>query len=160
MKKYFLLWLLIMTCIIFSRGKGLASEEDTARNFSYLNHNLSVSIKNSPLEYVLEQVAKKTGVEFVFDKKMSEDEIKVEFMSLPVEKAIRRILNRFNYAIIYASNGAILKVVITGNRNKLLMNNVQIISQKNTGSSGGMAIANLPDKVSSNALPEGMNISN
>jgi len=84
-------------------------------SLNYKNNLLSVNIQNQQLDDVLGQVTKATGVKFMFTKQKFEDSIQIEFKSLPVEKAIQRILNRFNYALIYTPAGKVSKVLIIEN---------------------------------------------
>jgi hypothetical protein len=175
MKKYLLTGSVTLISLILSVAVCLAAGEDITSSFIYLNNNLSVNIESSPLDYVLDQVERKTGVEFAFDRKESKNEISVKFISLPIEKAIQRMLNKFNYAIIYSSTG-IRKVIIIGKRNEYSTtgsqaNNILPAISSNTSDQqsntsdikngnfpGGMVMTNLPGKMDGDELPEGMGI--
>jgi hypothetical protein len=159
MNKHILIWLFFIFSLMSSTAIVRASGADTAFSISYLNDNLSADIKNSSLEYVLAQVAIKTGVKFVFNKQFSGNNIYTEFISLPLEKAIQRILNRFNYAMIYTSTGEIQKVIITGNRNSSLIKDSQTNNKLSTSYSDTSSQRSKPEAKNSDA-PDGMVLSN
>jgi len=145
-------------------------------SLNYKNNLLSVNIQNQQLDDVLGQVTKATGVKFMFTKQKFEDSIQIEFKSLPVEKAIQRILNRFNYALIYTPAGKVSKVLIIGKRNGSPSTNTQSTVKssppsssgsnkqpktadvKNVNAPDGMAIKNYSGKKYDNKVADGMTI--
>jgi type II secretory pathway component GspD/PulD (secretin) len=135
-----------------------ASAGTNAPGFSYKNKLLSANIKNQQLNEVLGQVAKTTGIEFVFNKNKIEENIFVEFKSMPVEKAIQRILNKFNYAVVYSPKGELKKVLIIGKRNGSSSTNIQTAVNSSPPSSGEVVKQTKTVDIKKIDAPEGMTL--
>jgi type II secretory pathway component GspD/PulD (secretin) len=134
-----------------------ASQATTSSGFSYKDKLLSCNIKNQKLEDVLGQVTKTTGVNFIFNKQKIDDTVYVEFTSLSVEKAIQKILNRFNFAVLYSRTGEVKKVLIMGKRKGSPTVGVQADSNSLPPSS---VVSNQQTKTADikNDAPEGMTL--
>jgi len=79
---------------------------------SFDNSRLTVHALNCCLRPLLAEIKKETGIKFYMDKEEAERVISVSFQSLPIEKALIRILNKVNYAIIFGSDGNAQKVIV------------------------------------------------
>jgi hypothetical protein len=169
MKKLMLTGLCFILSLVSTTIVCRAARGNEAFNINYLNNNLSVNIKNSSLDYVLEQVTKKTGVEFVLNDELFENNFYAEFASLPLAEAIQRLLNRFNYAMIYSSKGEIQKVIIIGKStgssrsfklspfsSDTAINQSIIRDIKNNKIPEGMVLTGLAKNASGNNVPAGM----
>jgi hypothetical protein len=158
----------------FFGGFCLAAGKAGTFSSSYRDNNLSVNIQNSTLNDVLEQVGDKTGVKFECNKKISDNVVRIEFTSLPMDEAIRRILSKFNYAVICSETGKIRKVIVFGlrtprpayetpanNRTAPLASNTprqqttNMTALKSTNASKGVTAPGQPEKAAnSSASPE------
>lgn len=111
-KKYGLLFILII--LVFMVSEAVASMTHMNYKLEYLNNKLSVNVEKVALGPILEEIQEKTGIIFQLDKEQSDKIISVGFQALPLEKAIQRILNNLNHAVIFATDYNIQKVVIVG----------------------------------------------
>ena len=116
-KRYGRLLILIILFFMISVSSVLASNAKCI--LKRLNNTLAAKTDNVPLDSLLARLREKTGITFLFAKDLSDTIISVEFQALPMQEAIRRILNRLNHAIIFGSEGKIQKVIIFGESNNL-----------------------------------------
>jgi hypothetical protein len=63
---------------------------------------LRVSVEKQKLEKVLDAIAKKTGIEIIFNVP-ADEELSVSFDYLPLEQALKKLLTRRNYVFVYGS---------------------------------------------------------
>ena len=79
------------------------------------NGTLTLSAEALPLGTLLEKIREKTSVEFKIPKKLLEQPISISFQSLPLDKAIRRILRGVSYTCIFDSDGNVEKIITLPN---------------------------------------------
>lgn len=111
-KKYGLLFILII--LVFMVSEAVASMTHMNYKLEYLNNKLSVNVEKVALGSVLAKIQEKTGIKFQLDKEQSGKIISVEFQALPIEMALKRILNNLNHAVIFGPDYNIQKVIIVG----------------------------------------------
>jgi len=111
---------LTLAFLILMNPQFLASGTNTHCKIDILNNRLKVDVENVSLGSVLETIHKKTGLEVVVGKDQSNQLISVQFQYLPLDKALKRILNRFMYASLFGPSGDIQKVIIVGNSDTLI----------------------------------------
>jgi type II secretory pathway component GspD/PulD (secretin) len=75
---------------------------------SSFNEMITLDTENQPLAKVLEDVSQVTGYELVIDENWDDLPITVKFEAIPLEQALKRILAKVNYAIIYSSDRKVL----------------------------------------------------
>jgi len=134
--------------LMFMVSGVLAFGGNNINKIEFLNDKLAVDVEKESLSSVLSKIHKKTGIQFALDKREFDSIISVRFQSLPIEKAIARILNKLNYAVIFGPEGKVRKVTIYG-KNRITL--VSHVHKGNTSSSSNTML-------SKSASGEGMNI--
>lgn len=145
-KKYCLI--LISTVLIFTVSETLVSGSNTNFRLEYLNNKLSVNAEKAPLGSLLAKIQDKTGIIFLLNKEEADRIISVGFQALPIDKAIQRILNNLNHAVIFGPDYNIQKVIIVGKSKMSLTSHVH---EHNMSSSSTAMIIESP-------VQEGMKI--
>ena len=79
-----------------------------ARGTSDFSELISLHTENEPLAEVLDTVSRATGYELIFDENWNDLPITVDFEAMPLDQALKRILAKVNYAIIYRSDRKVL----------------------------------------------------
>lgn len=105
---------LLLIIIFFAISNVLVFGANTNCQVNFLKNKLAINAENVPLGVLLKVISEKTNVVFVVDKEESEKIISVKFQSLPIEKALERILNKLNQAMVYNFSGKIQMVKIVG----------------------------------------------
>ena len=65
------------------------------------NGQLSVKLKNSPLEKVLKEIMSQSGAKIWLNDSI-DTTITIEFQNLPIEEGVRKIIKNKNYAFVFA----------------------------------------------------------
>lgn len=76
-----------------------AAEEGFSVEFQ--NGQLSVGLKNAPLEKVLKEIMSQSGARIWLNDSI-DDKVTVEFQNVPIGEGVRRILKDKNYAFVYS----------------------------------------------------------
>ena len=79
------------------------------------NGTLTLSAEALPLGILLQKIQEKTSVEFKIPEKLLKQPISISFQSLPLDKAIRRILRGVSYTCIFDSTGKLKKIITLPN---------------------------------------------
>ena len=145
-KKYCLLS--ILSFLIFFILEITASGAGKIHQIKFSDNKLSVHAENISLGSLSAKIEKETGIKIAVNKDESERIISVRFQSLSLEDAFARILNKFNYAIIFGNNDAIQRVIIVGENEELLRLPVK----------EGKIISHSPPMITKPASNEGMEI--
>ncbi len=145
-KKYRLLSLLFL--LIFLNPGITNSGTNKIRQIKFSNNQLSVNAENISLGSLLAKIEKETGIKIAVNKDESERIIFVRFQSLSLEDAFARILNKFNYAIVFGDDDVIQRVIIVGESEDLLRLPVK----------EGRVISHSPPMITKPASKEGMKI--
>lgn len=82
----------------------------------YRNNRLSLRAENVPLESVLAELHKKTGIEYKLKQEDRDGVISLTFQHLPVADALRKILRTWNHLIVHGSDGRVRKVLVAGKK--------------------------------------------
>ena len=129
-------------------SEAVASRTHMNFKLDYLNNKLSVNVEKVTLDSVLAKIQEKTGIKFLLDKEESDKIISVGFQALPLEMALKRILNNLNHAVIFGPDYNIQKVIIVGKSNMSLASHIH---EDNISSSSNAMIIEKP-------VQEGMKI--
>ncbi|MDR4506696.1 MAG: HEAT repeat domain-containing protein [Candidatus Brocadiaceae bacterium] len=70
-------------------------------DITFNNGRLSVKLKDSPLENVLQEIMIQSGAKIWLNDKIDE-KVTIEYKNIPVEEGVRRILKDKNYAFVYS----------------------------------------------------------
>jgi type II secretory pathway component GspD/PulD (secretin) len=65
---------------------------------------ISANLRDAPISNVLEAIEQQAKIQFSMDENLSGEKITVSFQEIPVEHALKRILNSLNYSLIYDQN--------------------------------------------------------
>ena len=110
--KFFQCFLLIITIFIVAQ---LGSSETVEYyQIEFLHDKLSVNLKDSALGPILSVIGEKTGIEFFLNKDEYDRTVSVSFQSLPVDRALKRVLSGISHACFFNADGQIQKVIIVG----------------------------------------------
>src|SRR3989304_7617028 len=72
-------------------------------DIKFSSGQLSVKLKNSPLEKVLKEIMEQSGARIWLNDAI-DTTVTTEFQNVPVREGVRRILKDKNYAFLYAPN--------------------------------------------------------
>lgn len=78
-----------------------SSSEGKTLDITFNNGRLSVKLKDSPLENVLQEIMIQSGAKIWLNDKIDE-KVTIEYKNIPVEEGVRRILKDKNYAFVYS----------------------------------------------------------
>ena len=66
---------------------------------------ISLTVQNQPLSSVLRQLSEITGYTFIYDKGWADLNITARVQNVSLDKTLRKILNNFNFTILYQEDG-------------------------------------------------------
>lgn len=98
-----LTWLTALSLLLCSPGFVLGGAEKT----------ITATFRNQPLALVLEKLSEISGYTFVYDEEWADLNVSATINGLPLDKALRRILSNFNFAIHYRENKKV-RILIVG----------------------------------------------
>lgn len=107
----FLVWVVALSCW----GEPTNEAPATAHNAFLTNTVISISVTNQPLLYVLHRMAEQSGVEITTkDMWLAGFPITKKIEGIPLEAALKELLGRLSYGIMYetAESGEITGIVI------------------------------------------------
>lgn len=73
---------------------------------------LSARLREIPLKIILEKLEREKGIWFRGDPSLLEEEVTVEFIELPLEQGLKRILSSMNYSLFFDRNERVVGVVV------------------------------------------------
>lgn len=79
---------------------------------------LTVDANNTTLGALLNEIHEKTGTTFILDEEASRKTVFLAFQGLPLETAIHRILRELDHTMVFRPDGALEKVIVTGESRK------------------------------------------
>src|SRR3990167_6894223 len=102
------LFTIIVSLYIFTINKqqGLFADTPSGEEtfeIKFSSGQLSVKLKNSPLEKVLKEIMEQSGARIWLNDAI-DTTVTTEFQNVPVREGVRRILKDKNYAFLYAPN--------------------------------------------------------
>jgi hypothetical protein len=113
----------IAVCLfIFSASHFTALAEKNKQELVFQANSLSADFDNKTLKEVLGCFTKEKGVWVKGDETFLNEKISSHFQNLTLENGLKRILNRFNYGILYTKKGDVLGVYIFGKGNNNNLN--------------------------------------
>jgi len=112
-----LLYPLVMLTLV-ALGNPYALAAGGICKVEFLGNKLTVDVDNAPLGALLIKIQEKTGVRFTLNEGESKKIVSLAFQGLPLDTAIRRILRTSNYAMVFRPDGALEKVIVTGQGSK------------------------------------------
>ena len=102
-----LLTIIVSLCIFtINKHQGLFADTPSSEEVFDIKFNkgqLSVKLKNSPLEKVLKEIMEQSGARIWLNDAI-DTTVTMEFQNVPVREGVRRILKDKNYAFLYAPN--------------------------------------------------------
>jgi hypothetical protein len=108
----FLLLVVPLVVLILLSSRVRASTKNTNSSLEFLDDGtLALDAQGVPLATLLGDIQKKIHLEFTIHEGILEKPISVSFQSLPLNKAIKRILHGVSYACIFGLSGNIEKVI-------------------------------------------------
>ncbi|MBF0438030.1 MAG: hypothetical protein HQL93_02805 [Magnetococcales bacterium] len=99
MKQFFMVLLMVCGVLVpLSIGAAVTSGSGEV---AYNKGKLSVSFHSTPIRKALEQVAAKAGIQFLMDPEIKAT-VSIQFKDLPLETALRRLLNHQSHAVVHS----------------------------------------------------------
>ena len=115
----FLLLLVPLVSLVLLGSQVQASTNNANPSVEFSdNGTLTLSAEAVPLETLLEKIKEQSSVGFEIPEKLLKQPISVSFKSLPLDKAIRRVLRGVSYSCIFDSNGKMKKIIALPNASK------------------------------------------
>lgn len=108
----FSVWALVMSPLM------VGAETPTKIEIEYLDELISADVENASLEDVLDKVTEQTGLSFFINDDVTDTKISTTFKGLELDKGLKKILSRTNYAFVYGPDRSIMKVMILGKIDK------------------------------------------
>jgi len=107
--------LFLILFVIFSfQIASQASEDKKELQVEYIKDNLTINVKNIALGALLNAIREKTGIEFVMDSDQYKIPVSFEFGPLPLAEGLKRVLNRFNHALLVGPDNKISRIIVLG----------------------------------------------
>lgn len=103
--KYSIILLIIVSIWVFPLFKGELARADNKSELIYLDGRLTLKAVKTPLLPLLKKIAESTGIDISISKELGPDDISAQIVDQPLESALKRILQGFNYAVIYSKDG-------------------------------------------------------
>ena len=105
--------LLIIVFLFYMNSFALASLQDEAIEMEFNQDTISATLRDAPLEKVLEKLSKEKGLRFECGQAALDSRISVQFKNLSLEKGIKRILaNVVDYSLYFDKKGNLTGGVI------------------------------------------------
>lgn len=76
---------------------------------------LSLEFTNQPLSQVLDRLSQITGLHFIYDRDWADAKISAKIIHQDLDSALRRVLNSYNYGILYGTDGNV-RIMIYGEK--------------------------------------------
>lgn len=73
---------------------------------------LSANLHRAPLQLVLDKINKEKGISFTAGTSLLDDTVSVQFANLSLEEALKRILARSNYSLVFDKNEELIGAMI------------------------------------------------
>jgi hypothetical protein len=103
------------------------------------DEGVSLKVSNRPLSQVLKQISNITGYTFVYSKDYADSKVSVNIVDLDLDKALRKILGNFNFAILYEDEGNI-RIMIYGEKNAAVSKTADNFSSGESSYVGSAAV--------------------
>jgi|LGVE01.1.fsa_nt_gb hypothetical protein len=100
---------LITCCLPAWSGKGEVS-------LTYKGESVSADLDGVALESILEELSRKHGIWFKVHKSVVDQNISVRFKELSFEEALKRILGRLDYSLVFDNAGRPTGAVVVGKK--------------------------------------------
>jgi len=104
--------LTLLVALDQGKGQNITTQEGTNllnnadfRQIVYREHLLSVSLKNADLEEVMREISHTCGLKVGFMGPLKE-KVTLEFVNLPLEQGLKRLLKNQNYSFFYSTRRA------------------------------------------------------
>jgi hypothetical protein len=79
-------------------------------------HTISATLTGVPLKEALQSIQQHTGLWYRGTKTLLTEPVSVQFIELPLEAGLKRLLASLNYSLVFTSNGRVAGVVLLGKR--------------------------------------------
>ena len=77
--------------------------------------SISLELTNQPLSHVFDRLSQMTGLRFIYDRDWADDTISVKIKSQDLDRALRKVLDNYNYGILYGDDGNV-RIMIYGEK--------------------------------------------
>jgi hypothetical protein len=119
-RHWFVLLFVFLATLILLSSHVRASTNNINLSLNFLdNSTLTIDAQGVPLATVLGDIQEKTNLQFKIHESLLEQPISVRFQSLPLNKAIGRILHGVSYACIFSLSGNIETVITFPSANEV-----------------------------------------
>jgi hypothetical protein len=113
--EFLLVGIIMLLGANFFRASAIFAASNDQLQIHFSNNQLSVLIDNCPLFMVLDKLQAIAGLESAVAEEAAQRQITARFHFLPLEAALKTILDGFNYSFIYGPDGRVKKVSVLRN---------------------------------------------
>ncbi|MEZ5585172.1 MAG: HEAT repeat domain-containing protein [Candidatus Competibacteraceae bacterium] len=92
---------LLVVWLLLSGSLSIADELMPALNYSATTKTLSARLERAPLDAVLTELNRQTGIAIFIHPSSTDIELNAHFVDLPIHEGIKQLLNGHNYVMIY-----------------------------------------------------------
>jgi hypothetical protein len=100
----------LLLCVFSASSPG----EEGRIELKFDDRFVSANIENVPLRIILDKIKREKGLWYKLDGSLSENRVSVHFVGLPLPDALKRILSRIDYSLMFNSNDDLVGVFIFG----------------------------------------------
>jgi hypothetical protein len=90
----------LLTSILIPGNLGLCYASNLS--LKYDSNKLTAHVSGAPLQNVLETLSAECGMSVFLDRSIKSEKIFAEFETLPLEKAIKKLINPYNSAVVFS----------------------------------------------------------
>jgi hypothetical protein len=87
--------------------------------FLIKNGTISANLKEIPLGEILDQIKEHGNIWFKGDEDLLEEKVSVQFVDLPLEEGVKRILASINHVLLFDANGGLEGLILFGKANSV-----------------------------------------
>ena len=95
-----LIFAFLLTSILIPGNLGRCYASNLS--LKYDSNKLTAHVSGAPLQNVLETLSAECGMSVFLDKSIRSEKIFAEFEKLPLEKAIKKLVNPYNSALVFS----------------------------------------------------------
>ena len=95
-----LIFAFLLTSILIPGNLGLCHA--SSLSLKYDSNKLTAHVSGAPLQNVLETLSAECGMSVFLDRSIKSEKIFAEFEKLPLEKAIKKLVNPYNSAVVFS----------------------------------------------------------
>lgn len=92
---------ILVTLICFLSGRAIGAEIGETSAIKLERGLLSVSLQDTQLKDVLEEISRQSGIKIIMEKPV-EQKVNMEFKDLPLEKGLKKLLEGTDYYMVFS----------------------------------------------------------